>query len=189
MTIEVRTYTGPVEFRKEGDRLLARGYGAVFDSLSKDLGGFVERILPGAFDEVLASSQDPVALANHDANLLLGRRSAGTLRLESDDTGLAYEIDLPDTTVGRDWATLLERRDVIGSSFGFRVAPKGDRWGEDEDGRIVRTIENFSHLRDVGPVTFPAYEGTDVALRSLHEGIAALTDPAPDRYRFRRVTP
>lgn len=181
--LEVRTHSGPVEFRAEGDRLMARGYAAVFDSLSHDLGGFVERLAPGAFDYVLASDQDPVALANHDPNLLLGRRSAGTLRLETDSTGLSYEVDLPDTTVGRDWARLLERRDVVGSSFGFRVAPKGDRWGEDEDGRIVRTIESVSHLRDVGPVTFPAYAGSEAALRSLHEDLAAFVVPTIRRPR------
>ena len=165
MNIERRTLPGTVEFRKENDRLVARGYASVFETLSQNLGGFVERVLPGAFKKTL-QEQDIVALANHDPNLLLGRMSAGTLRLSEDDKGLSYEIDLPDTTVGRDWATLLERRDVVGSSFGFRVI--ADEWGESADGYPLRSLKEVA-LRDVGPVTFPAYTSSEAALRSLAE--------------------
>lgn len=165
MNIERRTLPGTVEFRKEEGRLTARGYASVFEKFSQDLGGFVERAMPGAFKKTI-QEQDVVALANHDPNLLLGRASAGTLRLSEDEKGLAYEIDLPDTTAGRDWATLLERRDVIGSSFGFRVIE--DEWGETEQGYPLRSLRQVS-LRDVGPVTFPAYSDSEAALRSLAE--------------------
>lgn len=164
-TIERRTFTEPVEFRAEGDKLIAAGYAYVFGKRSQNLGGFVEKVAPGAGKKSL-QEQDVRALFNHDANFLLGRLSRGTLRMEEDDTGGAYEIDLPDTTAGRDVAKLLERGDIPGSSFGFRVIQ--DEWGETEQGFPERTLMQFS-LRDVGPVTFPAYTDSTAALRSLAE--------------------
>lgn len=165
IAIERRTWEGTVEFRKESDRLVARGFAYNFGTLSQNLGGFVETIEPGAGARSV-QDHDIVALANHDPNLLLGRTSAGTLRLALGKRGLEYEIDLPDTTAGRDWATLLERRDVIGSSFGFRTLE--DDWGVTPDGTPLRYLKDFV-IRDVGPVTFPAYTSTESSLRSLAE--------------------
>jgi HK97 family phage prohead protease len=125
----------------------------------------VERILPGAFDGVMSANDDARALFNHDPNHILGRLSAGTLRLSVDDVGLRYEIDLPDTQAGRDVATSIERGDLSGSSFGFKLAAGGARWAKDEV-MDVRNIEKLGRLFDVGPVTYPAYQGTSAALRS-----------------------
>lgn len=166
--IERRTLAQPVEFRSEGGKLVAAGYAAVFNKLSQNLGGFVEQVAPGAFTKTI-QEQDVRGLFNHDASALLGRSGAGTLRLEEDGTGLHYEIDLPDTTVGRDVAALLERGDITGSSFGFRTID--DEWGETPDGFPLRTLRQVS-ARDVGPVTFPAYLDTTSALRSLAEARA-----------------
>jgi HK97 family phage prohead protease len=163
--IERRTFAGTVEFRALGDKLVAAGYAAMFNKISQNLGGFVEQVAPGAFTKTI-QEQDIRALFNHDENQVLGRLAPGTLRLEEDGTGLAYEIDLPDTSAGRDVAKLLERQDVSGSSFGFRTID--DEWGETETGFPLRTLKQVS-LRDVGPVTFPAYTDSTSALRSLAE--------------------
>ena len=164
-TIERRTATEGVELREEGDTLTATGYAAVFDRLSQSLGGFVERIAPGTFRSTLKQA-DIRALFNHSPDALLGRSSTGTLRLTEDDQGLRYEIDLPYTSLGRDVAELLRRGDISGSSFGFRTI--ADEWGETEDGYPLRTLSEVA-LRDVGPVTFPAYPDTEASLRSLAE--------------------
>lgn len=163
--MEVRNLIEDVEFRNEGNRLLATGYAARFDALSQNLGGFVERIAPGAFAKTLKEA-DVRALFNHDPNMVLGRNKSGTLRMEEDSNGLAYEIDLPDTTLGRDVATLLERGDISGSSFGFRVIT--DDWAETRSGFPLRTLKEVA-LRDVGPVTYPAYVDSTSALRSFAE--------------------
>jgi HK97 family phage prohead protease len=114
--IERLTFNEPLEFRSAGEgKIVAHGYGAVFNKLSQNLGGLVERVAPGAFTKTIAEA-DIRALFNHDPNYLLGRSAAGTLRLSEDGTGLPYEIDLPDTMAGRDVATMLERRDITGSS-------------------------------------------------------------------------
>jgi HK97 family phage prohead protease len=165
VVLERRTFSEPVEFRKVGDKLTAAGYAAKFNKLSQNLGGFVEQVAPGAFSQTI-TQQDVRALFNHDENNVLGRMGNGALRLEEDEVGLAYEIDLPATRAGQDVALLLERKDVAGSSFGFRVIE--DEWGETEQGFPLRTLKQVS-LRDVGPVTFPAYTDTEAALRSLAE--------------------
>lgn len=165
MTTERRTFKGSVEVRSESGSQVAVGYAARFDALSQNLGGFVERIEPRAFNQTVVEA-DVRALFNHDANFVLGRKSAGTLRMDVDEQGLRYEIDLPDTATGRDLGVLLKRGDISGSSFGFRVLD--DEWGETDDGFPLRTLKNVA-LRDVGPVTFPAYTAAESALRSLAE--------------------
>jgi len=149
----------------KGSPIIA-GYAAVFSTRSDLLGGFfVEEIAPGAFDDVM--DQDVRGLFNHDPNYLLGRSKTGTLRLSLDSRGLAYEISPPDTQTIRDLVlTPLSRGDMSGSSFGFRVAPGGDTWRE-EDGVAIRTIYRLESLRDVGPVSFPAYPDAASAQRSL----------------------
>ena len=180
MSTERRTANDTVELRSEGETVVATGYAAVFNSLSSNLGGFIERIEKGAFAKTLKES-DTRAMWNHDPNHLLGRVSAGTLRLAEDDHGLRYEIDLPNTPLGQDVAELLRRGDVTGSSFGFRVIEDG--WGESESGFPLRTLSQVS-LRDVGPCALPAYADTEAGLRSLAEArsidLTDLTQAAQD---------
>ena len=76
---------------------------------------------------------DPLALLQHMPHLVLGRRSAGTLRLAEDARGLAFEIDLPDTTAARDLAVSVARGDIKGASFAFTVPPGGDSWATHGD--------------------------------------------------------
>jgi hypothetical protein len=142
-----------------------RGYAAKFNTLSENLGGFREQIAPGAFDGVL---QDDVrCFFNHDENLILGRTTAGTLRITADAIGLMYEADLPDTQAARDLAISMERGDITQSSFAFRLAANGDSWDENEDGVIIRTITQFGRLYDVSPVSIPAYPDATSGMRSL----------------------
>ena len=134
-----------------------------------------ERLMTGCFDEAVGRD-DVRALQNHDPTLLLGRTASGTLKLIVSTRGLEYEIDTADTTAGRDTVHSLERGDMSGSSFSF--VPTKVTWTEEklEDGswRYYRNIEAVE-LYDVGPVTFPAYSGTDSGLRSNRSaGITAV---------------
>jgi HK97 family phage prohead protease len=140
------------------------GYAAKFGKWSVDLGGFTERIRKGAFDEALEVS-DVRALKNHDPNLILGRTTSGTLRLNTNSVGLQSEIDPPDTSTGRDIVEEIRRKDITGMSFSFVTAE--DDWKYNEDGTVERTIIKVGELFDVGPVTYPAYPDTTVAARSL----------------------
>jgi len=165
MKIERRVFTADqCELRNDDGVSTVKGHGAVFNRESEDLGGFIEVIAPGAFDDVL--DDDVRALWNHDANHILGRTVSGTLRLSVDESGLAYEIDMPDTQLARDLAVSMERGDVTQSSFAFTVAD--DDW-EEYPGGYKRTINKIGRLYDVSPVTYPAYPDADAGLRSLEK--------------------
>ena len=163
--VERRSLEEPVEFRAKGKKLSASGYASVFGKRSQNLGGFVEQVDKSAFAKTVKEA-DVRALLNHDPSLLLGRTASGTLRIGTDERGLWYEVDLPDTSVGRDTAALIERGDITGSSFGFRMIE--DEWGETDDGFPLRTLKQVA-LRDVSPVTYPAYTDSEVALRAVSE--------------------
>ena len=165
MSDERETRLCPLELRSDPDSPTLRGYAATFNNLSENLGGFREKIEPGAFDNVL--SDDVRALINHDSNLILGRTKADTLFLSVDDTGLRYEINPPQTRYAADLLLSVKRGDVSQSSFAFSI--DRDSWDEDDDGRIIRTIHAVKRLYDVSPVTFPAYPDTAVAVRSLQQ--------------------
>ena len=139
------------------------GHAAVFNTLSEDLGGFQERIEPNAFDDVLEN--DVRAYFNHDPNYLLGRTSAGTLRLSVDQKGLRYELDVPNTTAGRDLKENMRLGNITQSSFAFTIGKDGDSWERGEDGNDIRIINKVDRLYDVSPVSLPAYpDANDLAL-------------------------
>jgi hypothetical protein len=145
------------------------GYAARFNSMSENLGGFRERIAPGAFGKSLLDA-DVRALWNHDANIVLGRNKSGTLRLMEDDVGLHFEVDMPETQLVRDMVMApIERGDVSQCSFGFYTIE--DSW-ENVDGEMIRTLLKCE-LLDVSPVTYPAYPETNVAARSLEAARSA----------------
>ncbi len=146
-----------------------RGLAIPFNSLSEDLGGFVELFEPSAVDRTLAEGLDVRALVDHDPAKIIGRTKAGTLTLRKAADGLHVAINVPDTTVGRDVLTLVSRGDVSGMSIGFRVMPGGDRF-EQRDGQMVRVVTD-ARIIEASIVTFPAYTATDasVAQRALRE--------------------
>lgn len=146
----------------------------------------VERVARGAFSRAIKEGDDCRACFNHEASQLLGRTASGTLRLAEDERGLRYDVDLPDTQLGRDVAELVGRGDVTGSSFGFVVEQESWRESEEENGRrvAVRTIESV-RLIDVGPVTYPAYAGTSASAgRSAGAPVRALGSVAEARASY-----
>lgn len=175
MDIERRTFAAEglhIEKRDGGEVRLV-GHAAVFNSLSEDLGGFREQIMAGAFTDAI--EQDDVrALFNHDPNFVLGRNRSKTLRMSEDARGLAIEIKLPDTQTVRDLVVApIERGDVSQMSFGFSVKPGGQDWAKDDEGRVIRTLKKV-RLFDVSPVTYPAYQQTDIAVREMRSFQAAI---------------
>lgn len=180
---ELRSLLRQVECRAADDgKVTVAGYAAVFGEVA-DIGGyFEEMIVRGAFTETLKTA-DVRAYFGHDRGRVLGRTAAKTLRLKEDSKGLAVEIDLPDTTDGRDAATLIERGDVTGMSFGFAVLRQ--EWDEtvDPPRRSILAVE----LSEVSIVSEPAYEGTTIALRSLEEARKQPAHPAHQRISERRA--
>ena len=136
---------------------------------------FREQFSPGAFDEVI--NDDIIAYFNHNPDLILGRTSSGTLKVWSDEVGLHYKLEVPDTTVGRDLSISMKRNDVRHSSFSFGI--KEDKWSRDEQGDNIRTVSKTSILVDVSPVVRPAYPQTlsQLAQRSLDSFLTELSKP------------
>jgi HK97 family phage prohead protease len=157
-----RRYTPAlVEFRGDQDRQRIGGYAAVFNVLSRNLGGFVEQVAPTAFND--ARKRDwPDVRARYNHDVLLGTTAAGTLRLALDENGLSYEVDPPSSRA--DIVELVQRGDVRHSSFAFRTME--DHWDTSDQGYPLRTLVSV-HLVDVAPVDDPAYPDATAGLRSL----------------------
>lgn len=169
---ERRFTRGLVEVRAGGDSRTIGGYAAKFNTLSRNLGGFVERIDPGFFAKSEGDGWPRVmARYNHDNNMLLGTSRAKTLRLQTDGTGLDYSVDVP--AARGDVYELVQRGDVTESSFAFFTFE--DDWSMTDDGFPVRTLLS-GQLVDVAPVNDPAYLDTSTGLRSLAEKAGAELD-------------
>jgi uncharacterized protein len=153
---EQRTVDVDVEAIDTRGRTL-HGYAAVYNVESEDLGGFKERIAPGAFRSVLDA--DVRALLNHDPSQVLGPTRSGTLRLFDEQRGLRFEVDLPDSPLGENVREAVRRRDIDGASFRFCVDQES--WDRD-----LRTIESVRELKDVTVATFGAYPAASVELRT-----------------------
>ncbi len=170
--IERRFVKGAQVRAKLGDKPGIEGYGAVFgeeyvlyDSPTLRI---VERINPGTFNRTIAEKQDVRCCFNHDANNVLGRTSNGTMRLLEDSKGLHFDTDFDmRTRVANDVRCFVDRGDVTGCSFSFVVKKQTRTEVEEEDKltiqRVIEDVDTF----EVGPVLFPAYEGTSIGARSL----------------------
>ena len=152
----------PVEVRKDDDGVWVSGYAAVFGERTSIGGYFDEVIERGAFKDAIGRD-DVVFLVNHDG-LPLARTRSGTLDLKEDERGLFMDTRLdPDDPDARSIIPKMNRGDLDKMSFAFRA--ETEEW--DESGDVpLRTIKRAS-LVDVSIVTFPAYEGTEIGLRSL----------------------
>lgn len=173
-----------VSLRMDGDvEKYITGYAAVFyragDAATeyRMWDDYVERLMPGCFDRALSEQHDARGLFNHDSNCLLGRVANGTCSLSVDDVGLRFEIpiDLDDL----DFQTVvpkIRRGDLSGCSFAFGNATS--EWIEQQDDGRSIWIRNVTDLDlfDVGPVTYPAYEATEVGVRTSAPSKAELVE-------------
>ncbi len=157
---EVRAIEGEIR-AAEGE---IQGYAAVFNQVAEIWPGFREVIRPGAFARAIEEGADVRALWNHDPNYVLGRRGSGTLAIQEDEHGLRYVVKPPKAQWAEGVQETIGRGDVNQSSFAFVV--RLERWTQDaENGFSLRELLDVD-LIDVSPVTYPAYEGTSVGLRS-----------------------
>lgn len=162
---EMRELTGNLELREtdDGKRTLT-GYAVKWEKKSHVLGyfrKFREQFKKGAFAESL-KKDDQRFLWSHDTSKVLGRTKNGTLRLEEDDVGLRFELDLPNTTLGNDTYESIKRGDVDGVSFGFKM--ESHEIEEPDDDLMLRTVTK-AKLLEVSAVAFPAYPDSEVSAR------------------------
>lgn len=156
-----------VETRADKKVTMVQGIAVKFEQLSRNLGFFREKFARGAFDDVM--DNDVVALLNHNIDKVLARTISKTLELWTDDDGLNYRFEAPDTTAGRDLVVSLQRGDIQHSSFSFTISD--EKWERDDDDGEIRTVLKVKRLYDVSPVVFPAYPQSvsEISKRSYDE--------------------
>lgn len=166
--MERRTLENACNYRQLDDNnVIIEGYAALFNVESRDLGGFTEVILKGAFNN--CDMSDVVATFNHDNNIVLARRfqDQGSLTLNVDEKGLKYSFVAPSHTWGEYLTEAIKRGDIRHSSFAFTI--KEQKFEKKE--KIMRYITKFQKIYDISPVTDPAYYETNVDIRSLKSKI------------------
>lgn len=165
--LERRFTAVPVELRVRENSRKIGGYALKFNTLSRNLGGFVERIAPSFPQKSRGDGwPDIMARYNHDNNMLLGTTGGQTLTLRIDDVGLDYEVDPPKAR--DDVVELVQRGDVRRSSFAWDATTTEDDWTVTDQGFPLRTLVS-GKLIDVAPCNsaIAAYLDTSSALRSL----------------------
>lgn len=169
----------------EGKPAKLVGYAAVFNRDSRPVRTkegrvFVERILPGAFRDELGNPATEVrATILHDQNIILGRRSKGTVKVEEDDHGLRAEIVPPDTTAGRDAFVQVERGDLDRMSFGF--SDMEARTERQKDGTYLRTISKIKGFKEITLADDRAiYPDTEIHVRMAEEAIEQIEKASTD---------
>lgn len=168
-TAEDDAKTGDQQQDKQQPKTI-EGYALLFNSPSKDLGGFVEVIDPKALDNVDLSNV--IMLDQHDYSKPLASVKAGTLKLDTDEKGLHFVATLDDSvSYANDAYANVKSGNVDSMSFRFDIDDGGDEFTRDEDGKITRTIKQVKDLFEVSTVTIPAYDDSNVQVdkRSYEE--------------------
>lgn len=144
------------------------GYAMKYNVLSHDRGGYRVVFRPGVFGESLNGTQDYDIRAyfNHNEESLLGRANNGTLSLATDEVGLIFKLKLPNTTLGRDTAELVRRKDINGMSFGVFYGEDDYKWKDEKGGLPIQEVRS-GKLFEVSPVYDPSFPKTEVMLSSL----------------------
>lgn len=183
-TVETRSTLGGVESSEDGMHF--SGYAIKFGEETfirnaSGRGGFYEVVDP----DVRIDAAGAVAFWNHNPDIVLGTTQAGTQRLTRDAVGIRNDIDLPETTWGRDISVSVRRGDVSGQSFTFTVPEGGDSWERRSDGSSKRTLHHMGVI-ECGPVAMPAYAGTTAMVRSIfgHDATVGVDTPVEQRASF-----
>lgn len=169
--IEKRYFEGTAEIRMQDGKETRsiQGGAIVFNRWSHDLGGFIERILPTAMDDVDLSNV--IATRNHNFDKPLGKTVKGTLELEMKNDEVRFVIpEMPNTTVGNDTLEDIRTGNIDGASFMFRVEKDGSDWNFDrKDGIAERTVKKIHSVIELGPVTMPAYPDSSASRSVMDE--------------------
>lgn len=162
-----------------GDGLTLEGYAAVFDETARIFdfwdGEYDERFARGAFTKSL-KERTPYLMYQHGRHPLLGPLPIGAITDAREDArGLHVVARLHDN-----W--LVEPvRDAIasGSVSGMSIMFEPVKDSRDDSGDTLLIVRTEVKLHELGPVVLPAYESTEVGVRSLSD--------LNDLRRFERV--
>ena len=118
-----------------------------------------------------ADLRDVRFLVNHDISKIPLARSRNnnansTMQLMPDDQGMAIRVnlDVKNNSDARNLYSAIERGDITGMSFRFRI--DDEEWTELESDHPTRHVRKISDVVEVSAVTFPAYEDTSISVRN-----------------------
>lgn len=154
------------------DSLILEGMPIVYDqptTINDPAGKYIEIIRRGALDN--ADLTDARLLYNHDLSKVPLARTPKTMQFIQDAAGLKMVATLPDTAEAKSVHTAVQRGDLSGMSFAFKVPDGGDRYDPNTNTREVFKIEK---VYEVSICPFPAYPQTSIEARAA---IKAVNDP------------
>lgn len=149
------------------DENIVEGYAIVFNSLSEDLGGFREMILPTAINQETINNSDIYYLFNHNNNsipLARSKNGEGSLKLTIDEKGLKYSFNC----LNSEFYEIVKRGDLDKSSFAFSLPNdgSGEEWIKSNEYNYIRRITKIDKLYDCSAVLSPAYSQTELYARN-----------------------
>lgn len=161
---------------------IIEGVPIVFDkeTLIEDwCGQFKEIIDRKALDK--ANLKDVLLCINHDLNKIALARSKngkGTMKMEVKEDGLHIraKLDLENNSEARAIYSAVQRGDMSGMSFMFRV--DDEEWSDLDKDVPTRTIKGISIVHEVSIVNFPAYNQTSVNARSQNGSETSILEEA-----------
>lgn len=172
-------YRAISELRSNTESRTITGYAIVFESWSRDLGGFYEIIRKGAITQELINRSDVIMNVNHDNDKMVARsvNGEGTLKLTLDDTGLRFEFEAPPTPLGEELLFNIRSGNLFECSFAFSLSGSDtcERWTKDEN-MLRREILEIGGIYDCSIVTVAAYGATSCHTRGLETEIINTQD-------------
>lgn len=165
-----------LEVREENGQPQIVGYGIVYGQRTQLWDDLWEVIHPGAATQFLANNPDIRCAFNHSRDHIFGRTKSGTLELVEDEFGVKYIVTPPEAQWCRDILESIRRGDIDGSSFTFGVEPQDEKVTKQADGTYLREIFKISVIGEIGPVSYPAYEGTTAQVRALKDEYDSFTE-------------
>ena len=172
-------YRAISEVRSNTESRTITGYAIVFESWSRDLGGFYEIIHKGAITQELINRSDVIMNVNHDNDKMVARsvNGKGTLKLTLDDIGLRFEFDAPPTPLGEELLFNIRSGNLFECSFAFSLSGSEtcERWTKDEN-MLRREILEIDGIYDCSIVTVAAYGATSCHTRGLETEIINTQD-------------
>lgn len=150
--------------------LVLTGMPIVFDTATvihdPFVGDYTEIIERSALDGV--DLTDTRLLYNHDLQRVPLARAPKTMSLTVTDKGVEMRAVLANTEDAKAVYTAVERGDLDGMSFGFKVPDGGDTFDRNTN---TRTIHKIEKIYEVSVVAFPAYATTSVEARAAMQSL------------------
>lgn len=148
--------------RQEEQNRYIEGYFIRFNEETELWPGVFEEVSPEAITNSLKNN-DIRCLFNHDTSIVLGRTGNKTLELKADSVGLFGRVKInPNDKQAMDILARIERGDINACSFGFNIISEEI---QNRDDGTVKFILRDIDLKEVSPVTFPAYPTTSISAR------------------------